>query len=238
VTIRNAAVRARHLAWSEISRFADGSRRQTMLFNHYDWILHIVPKKGRTVSVKCTKHSPTSETLTAVRRVAERYGIPADLDGIPMKGGHPPEPGLYQDPGGQADRLRYWDGTQWSPLLPSDVRKREKARKSTASWSALPTANGHWAYAATMATRWTAGFAVSIALSAALLTGGLVTDLLWDHGTYHSNMSSLWFVASAFAALYAPVTWRNRKFFRKLEAAANDQDAAANPQREITGAAL
>jgi hypothetical protein len=238
LTIRNSAFRARQFAWDEISRFADGSRRQTMLFYHYDWALHIVPKKGRTVPVKCTKHSPTSETLTAVRQVAERYGIPADLDGVPMKGGHPPEPGLYQDPGGQADRLRYWDGTQWSPLLPSDVRKREKAWKSTASWSALPTANGHWAYAETMARRWMAGFAVSTALSAALLTGGLVTVLLWDHGTYHSHMSSLWFGASGFAALYAPVTWRNRKFFRKLDAAANGQDAAANGQREITGAAL
>jgi hypothetical protein len=223
VTIRNSAFRARQFAWDDISRFADGIRPQTMLgmFGHYDWILHIVPKKGRTVPVKCTTHSPTSETLTAVRQVAERYGIPADLAGVPIKDGRPPEHGLYEDPGGQVGRLRYWNGTQWSPLLPSDVFKRKWVGKSTASWSALPTATGHWVYAATMATRWTAGFAVSTVLSAVLLTGGLVKYLLWDHGAYHSNMSSLWFGASGAAALFVAVTWKNRKDFRKLDAAAN-----------------
>ena len=222
VTIRNSAFRARQFAWNEISRFADGSRRQSLLFHHYDWILHIVPEKGRTVSVKCTKHSPAPETLTAVRQVAERYGIPAKLDGVPMKDGHPPGPGLYEDPGGQADRLRYWDGTQWSPLLPQDFSKSTTGAKNPDSWSALPMANGHWAYAAIKATSWTAGFAVFTAVSAALLTVGLVIDLLWDRGTYHSHVIAVWFwISSGYAALYALVTWGNRRFFRKLDAAAN-----------------
>jgi hypothetical protein len=48
-----------------------------------------------------------------------------------------------------------------------------------------------------------------------------VKYLLWDHGAYHSNMSSLWFGASGAAALFVAVTWKNRKDFRKLDAAAN-----------------
>jgi len=49
-----------------------------------------------------------------------------------------------------------------------------------------------------------------------------VIDLLWDRGTYHSHTIAVWFwISSGYAALYALVTWGNRRFFRKLDAAAN-----------------
>jgi Protein of unknown function (DUF2510) len=219
VTVRNSAFRTGRFAWAEVRHFADGSLQTK--FGTYYWVLHIVLRTGRTVSVDCTRQSPTSETLTSVRQVAERYGIPAALAGVPMKDGQPPGPGLYEDPGGQAG-LRYWDGTQWSPLLPPEVSKSTSDSKSPNSWSALPTADEHWTYAATRATRWTAWFAVFTAVSAVLLTSGLMIDLLWVHSTYHSHMSALWlWTLGGFAALYALMTWRNRKFFRKLDSAAN-----------------
>jgi hypothetical protein len=219
VTVRNLTLRARQFAWPEVSRFADGSFQT--IFGNYYWVLHIVLHTGRKVPVDCTRESPTPETLRAVKQVAERHGIPADLAGVPMKDGRPPGPGLYEDPGGQAG-LRYWDGTQWSPLLPPDVSKSTTGPESPNSWSALPTADGHWTYAATRARRWTAWFAVSMAVSAALLTGGLVIDLWWYRSTSYRPISALSFlIFGGFAALYALMTWRNRKFFRKLDAAAN-----------------
>lgn len=219
VTVRNSMFRDRRFAWDEVSRFADGSFQA--MFGHSYWVLNIVLETGRTVSVNCTKEEPTRETLTAVRKVAKLYKKPAHLAGKPMKDGQPPRPGLYKNPGGR-DGLRYWDGTQWSPLLRPDIGKPTTDSKSPRSWSALPTANGHWTHAATRAKGWMAWFAVFTATSAALLTGGLLTDLSWDPGTSQSHMSALWFwIGSGLAALYALIGWRNLKFFRKLDAAAN-----------------
>jgi hypothetical protein len=171
LTMRNDWAGTHRFAWAEVSRFADG---RVLNEGHYSWVLHIVLQTGRRVPVPCTSGSPTPETLTAVRQVAARYGIPADLAGVPMKEGRPAQRGLYHDPGGQAG-LRYWDGKQWSPLLPPDLRKPRgvTVQGSSGSWSALPTADGRWTYAATRATRWTVWFAVSAAASIALLAGGL-----------------------------------------------------------------
>jgi Protein of unknown function (DUF2510) len=156
---------------------------------------------------------------------------------VPMKDGQPPGPGLYEDPGGQAG-LRYWDGTQWSPLLPSDVGKPTIGAKSPASWLVLPKANEHWTYAATRTRRRTASFAVFTAVSVVLLTCGLVIDQWWDRGTYYSQMSAVWlWIIGGSAALYALIQWRNRKFFRKLDSAANSYGramagaATASPDR-------
>jgi hypothetical protein len=108
VTVRNGKSRASRFAWGEVSRFADGSGQNE---GNSFWMLVIVLQTGREVPVPCTGGSPTSETLDAVRQVAERYGIAADVTGVPMKDGRPAGRGLYQDPGGQAG-LRYWDGGQ------------------------------------------------------------------------------------------------------------------------------
>jgi hypothetical protein len=48
----------------------------------YSWILLIVLRTGRNIRVHCTLRSPIPETLVAVRQVATRYGIPADLAGV------------------------------------------------------------------------------------------------------------------------------------------------------------
>ena len=95
VTVRNAMSRARRFAWAEISRFADG---RWLVEGEYVWRLVIVLHTGRKVPVGCTVMRPIPETLTAVRQVAERYGIPADLAGVPMKRGRPAQRRLYHDP--------------------------------------------------------------------------------------------------------------------------------------------
>jgi hypothetical protein len=220
VTVRNAASRARRFAWAEVSHFADGS---ILNEGDYSWILHIVLRTGRKVRVHCTFGSPTPETLIAIRQVATRYGVPADLAGVPMTKGRPAQRALYHDPGGQAG-LRYWDSRQWSPLLPLDVSKwsSRTVRKGSGSWPALPTAEGHWTYAATQATRWTVWFATFAALSAGLLAGGLVTELWWDRGAHHRHMTGWGFwILGGLAALYGFVAWRNRRLFLKLDDAAN-----------------
>jgi hypothetical protein len=224
LTVRNTASRARRFAWAEISHFADG---RVLNDGDYSWILHIVLHTGRKVPATCTSGSPTPETLTAIRQVAERYGIPADLAGVPMKKGRPAQRALYHDPGGQAG-LRYWDGRQWSPLLPPDVGKWSSrlVRKSPGSWPTLPTADGRWTYAATQATRWTAWLAVFAAVSAALLAAGLAIELWWDPGTHHRHLNGWAFCAfGGLTALYAYVAWRNRRLYLKLDEAANGASA-------------
>jgi len=95
LTMRNDFAGTHRFAWAEVIGFADGR-----VFNegHYSWVLHIVLQTGRRVPVPCTSGSPTPETLTAVQQVAERYGIPADLTGIPMKKGRPAQSGSLPRP--------------------------------------------------------------------------------------------------------------------------------------------
>ncbi len=138
--VRNAASRPRRFAWTEVSRFADGSSQKE---GEYSWVLLIALHTGRKIPVHCTiTASPSPETLAAIRQAAGRYGIPADLSGVPAKDQHPAERALYADPAGEPG-LRYWDGRQWSPLLPQDIKPPWKTvRDSPASWSALPVAWG------------------------------------------------------------------------------------------------
>jgi len=121
--------------------------------------------------------APTPETLTAIRQVADRYAIPADVTGVRL------EPGLYHDPGGQPG-LRYWDGTHWSPLLPPDVAKPKAVQESPACWPALPMDDRPWTYPAARVKYWTAWFAALAAVSAVLLAAGLVVELWWDRGMH------------------------------------------------------
>jgi hypothetical protein len=130
VTVRNARSRTRRFAWAEISCFADGAR---MSEGSYFWVLHMVLHTGEKVMVPTGP--PTPETLAGIRQVAARYGVPADLAGVPVKNGRPAHRGLYEDPGGQGG-LRYWDGRQWSPLLP-DIGKPGTVKKSLSSWTLL-----------------------------------------------------------------------------------------------------
>src|SRR5215470_681683 len=115
VTVYNPGSRTRRVAWAEISCFADGAHFSK---GSYSWALDIVLHTGGKVTAWI--FSPSPETLAAIRQVAARYGIPADVTGILSNNGRPADRGLYEDPGGQAG-LRYWDGEQWSPLLPPDV---------------------------------------------------------------------------------------------------------------------
>jgi hypothetical protein len=224
----------RRIAWTEISRFADG-RVTDGKGDVTGWKLVIVLRTGTQVGVACSHLRRPSEVVAAVRQVAHAHGIPADIAGVPAtKDGRPAVRGLYEDPGGRAG-LRYWDGSVWSPLLPSEVGEwssrtvrnwwavvrhdgRWSIQKGPGSWAALPTADGRWTYPATRAMRCTVWFAVSAAASVALLTGGLVTVLSWDRGPHHGHTSSAWFwFLGGFAALLAFGMWMNRRWVRKLD---------------------
>ena len=83
---------ARRYAWSDISHFADGIKGADG--GGHLWVLDIVLRTGRTRRVPCTAAvTAAPQTLAAVRQVAERHGIPADLTGVPMKNGRPPDAG-------------------------------------------------------------------------------------------------------------------------------------------------
>jgi uncharacterized protein DUF2510 len=223
VTVCNSLSRARRLAWAEIRCFTDGSTGKDQ--GHYRWVLHIVLRTGQRIPVTCAEGSATPEMLAGVRQVAERHGIPADLAGVPAKKGRPVERGLYEDPGGRAG-VRYWDGRQWSPLLPPDVAKRDSARKSSASWTALPTAEGRWTGAVRLARRAAVLSASAAVVSAGLLAGGLLSESGLYRGTQHAQESvGAWLGAYGSAVLFAILAcafWRNRKSFLELDEAAQD----------------
>jgi hypothetical protein len=222
VTVRNPASRPRRFAWPEISRFEEGGGYDSHT-GSYIWTLVIVLHTGQKVSACPGWYGAhTLNTVAAVRQVAERYGIPADLAGVPMKDGRPARRGLYHDPGGQAG-LRYWDGRQWSPLLPPGIVKPRSVtlQESPASWSALPMADGPWTYGAARATRLMVWFIVFAAVSALLVAGALVVQRRWDHGT-NSDPSILVWMGAAVFAVWTLRAWMGRRFFLKLERAVKE----------------
>lgn len=225
MSVRNSSSSTGRFAWADIDRFADGRQ---LVNGGYCWVLVIVLRTGRRIRVACTLRTGQAdpETLEAVRQVADRHKIPTDLTGVPMTDdGQPVYAGLYEDPGGRAG-LRYWDGTQWSPLLPLHLKKagwgwdRTKG-KSAGLRSDFPVAEGPWNYAAGRARRWALWLAFLAVVTAALLTVGLVIWLGWDHGSSHQYVSpSWWFIAALIAVVIAGVLpVRAWTFYRKVDKA-------------------
>jgi hypothetical protein len=192
VTAQNFPGHPRRFLWSEISRFADG-RQAAGDSPPANWVLDIVLHSGQTYSVDCTRAgSAAPETLAAIRQVAERHGIHADLTGIVMASdGRPDSEGLYEDPWGQAG-VRYWDGKQWSPLLPSDHGISMSVWQSTARWTELPVAEASWTYPARRVKFYRIWVGVCTALTLIILAVGLTTGLLG-----HWSDNERWGVACA-----------------------------------------
>jgi hypothetical protein len=105
VTIRNF-FRTHRIGWSEVDRFADGTvlsagRGHYDLYDAY-WALRVVLRDEHQTAAGGPGRSPVRqgrrravtargtlgefahpETLTAIKRAADRYGIPAELTGNP-----------------------------------------------------------------------------------------------------------------------------------------------------------
>jgi hypothetical protein len=220
VTVQSSARRIRRFAWAEISRFQDGGGYDSQS-NGYVWALVIVLHTGQKVSaISGWWGAYAAEIAGAIRAVAERHGIPADVAGVPMKAGRPARRGLYHDPGGEAG-LRYWDGTQWSPLMPTDIGRRGSVTlpQSPASWSALPTADWDWTYPAVRGRRLMVWSAVFTIVSAVLAVGALMVHRRWDHGADDNPSALLWVGAVVFAA-WGVRALMGRRFVLKLGRAA------------------
>lgn len=138
-------------------------------------MLQIVLRLGDIGEVPCTVGSGP-ETLDAIRQVAERYGVSADLTGVVMRDGRPIGKGMFEDPGGQAG-MRYWDGSRWSPLLVPVSRRWLAVRRSAASWADLPVAQEPWDHPSVRTARLKAWIAVCGALTCALLVTGLALGI-------------------------------------------------------------
>jgi hypothetical protein len=90
------------------------------------------------------------------------------------------------------------------------------------SWSALPTADGYWTYAAAQARRTTLKVVAAAAVTAALLIAGLLEGLR-SRGTHHGNLGGggAFFVLAGFAAFPVLVGLAQWRFFVNLDKAAN-----------------
>ena len=209
------------IAWTEISHFADGAYTKE---GETSWMLVIVLRTGKQLRVLSSVMGSPDAVVAAIREAAQPRGIPADLAGVPTRGDRPAKRGLYVDPFGQPG-LRYWDGGQWSPLLPQDVKpRRETVRDGPSSWSALPTTSGRWSYAATSAKLEMAVCAGAAIISASLLAWGVLMQLGYL-GKQDENMGvGGWFSVSLFAVVFALLAWRkwvDRGFFLRLDRVAN-----------------
>jgi hypothetical protein len=120
VTVRNFW-RTYKLSWPEVSHLGDGS--VYMGDAGYIWALGVVLRDGRVRSVSTAVGLGFAE-IEEIRQAAARFAVPA-MFAAPtesrMRHERPAE-GLYEDPGGLVG-LRYWDGSTWSPLLPSSAGK-------------------------------------------------------------------------------------------------------------------
>jgi Protein of unknown function (DUF2510) len=206
---------SRQIAWSDISGFADASTQDNR------WALLIVMrdqrKYGSGFLVVPPRGSPAATKMAeAVRQVAARYGVTAELTGFPMWHGKPAGDGFYEDPGGQAS-VRYWNGTSWSPLLSADVPEPGIVRHSHVSWSELPSAGEPWTYPATEARRMTVIFALTTGLIVAV--AGLVA------GLYAAGLvaAQTWWLLCGLVipAHYSIQSWKRRGYFRRLNKAVN-----------------
>ena len=225
LSMRFSMTSVTRFTWAEIDRFADG---RLLTNGGYCWVLVIVLHTGRRIPVSCSQRigQADSEILATIRKVADQHEIPADLTGFPMTDdGRPVSTGLYKDPGGRA-ALRFWDGTQWSPLLPLRLKNagwgwdRTKG-KSAGLQSDFPVADGRWTYAAAGARRWALWLAFCAVVTVALLAVGLTIRLGWDQGSTHRYVDSrVWFVAAGIAvAISVAVPGRAWTFYRKLDKA-------------------
>jgi hypothetical protein len=94
VTVRRLAAPSRRVAGAEISRFEDGGGWDDQRGIY--WQLVVVLRTGKKVKGYPIPPAPAPETVAAVRRVAERHGIPADVTGVPMKDGKPVREGALR----------------------------------------------------------------------------------------------------------------------------------------------
>lgn len=223
VTIRNFPGSARRFAWSEISCFADGLQSGE---SYTRWVLEVVLHTGGRVPVNCTATSrpPAPGLQAAVRLVAGRYGIPADLTGLMMRDRRPLSLGMYEDPAGEAG-VRFWDGSQWSPLLPPTAGERWGASRSAARWADLPVSEQALAYPAIQAARAKVWIRVCAVPTAALLVAGLVAGLwsgLWA-GVGVGNIAAL-------SAMFLFVAWLNWRQWPQLEKRLKDSLADETPR--------
>jgi hypothetical protein len=213
LTVRHSASRAERFAWAEISRFAEKSDSDDGALVWY-WV--IVLRNGRKLPVGGTHGCmPSPETGAAIRQLAERYGIPAEVTGVALR------PGLYTDPRG-AIGLRYFDGAHWSPLLGSEFFRPRSVRKSPAAWPTLLMTEGRWTYAADRLKYWAFWVVIFTPVSAGLLITGLVIQLWWDLGEHHSTSSAGWFIIGGLLALPTIHPWRAWRYFARLSKAAKN----------------
>jgi hypothetical protein len=96
--------------------------------------------------------------------------------------------------------------SQW---LPPGVSRSFTAPKGPASWAALPMADGSSDYFAAQARRQAGLLALAVALSAAALIMGLVTDQWWGPGFF-----------GGIFALQVVFRWNMWRLFVKLGEAA------------------
>ncbi len=83
VRVRTDFGTQRRVAWAEISRFEDRVGFDSEAGRHF-WKLVIVRHKGRKVTAYRMYGAPPAATVTAIRQIAGRYEVPANLAGFPI----------------------------------------------------------------------------------------------------------------------------------------------------------
>jgi hypothetical protein len=223
ITIRKLLKTDRY-DWPEVTRFADGWVSGDQ--GSKDWALRVVLGDGKAVTVKGTSGKNLSANLVAIRQVAARYQIPAELTGIPRKrNGSPVSTGIYPDPGGEPGR-RHWNGREWSPHLWLDAADGKEAGQRAVVWAPLPGSERYDAAArARRAGIWSA---VALAVTVAGLAALALEAVLRNPGPHLtgslSDRDPLVAIPCMMALFGFVVTvnrWQARKAYRELEQARN-----------------
>jgi hypothetical protein len=229
ITIRKL-LKTNRYSWPKVIRFEDGWVSGDQ--GSKDWALRVVFGDRKAVTAKGTSGKNQSANLVAIRQVAARYQIPAELTGIPRKrNGSPVRRGIYPDPGGEPGR-RHWNGREWSPHLWLDPADGKEAGQRAVVWAPLPGSERYDAAArARRAGIWSAA---ALAMTVAGLSALALDAVLRNPGLHLTGSLSDGYPLVAIPCMMAlfgfVVTvnrWQVRKEYRELEQARNPWAGAA-----------
>lgn len=115
ITVRHTRT-TRTLGWSEVDSFIDAFIPANQ--GGAQWALGVKTTDGSILVAEMTtngKPQGREITVQALRAVAWRYGVGAQLTGEAGNNGNPTRAGWHPDPGG-APGERIWNGAMWGPV--------------------------------------------------------------------------------------------------------------------------
>jgi Domain of unknown function (DUF4190) len=210
IVIRDAQT-TRTLAWSEVDSFVDAFIPVNQ--GRAQWALGVKTTDGSIVIAQMTangKPQGPAGTVQALRTVAYRHGVRAQLTGDAANNGDPTSAGWHSDPDGKPGE-RLFNGAMWGPIR---RHPDPRGQGTLESWDPIgdPTAalelfTAEARAASKKRNRW---IAITVVVT-------IIACALWGSEDHRGGSFTLSAIAFGAAALCAWLTWGCWKEARALE---------------------